>query len=137
MAATTATALKALIEGAGLGLSAYRDRPADDTNLPYVTIAEELALVPDGEDGVLDPDVDHIATETVQVDLWQRYLNDAGAVVESFTLPKQLRRALQGASLEDHPTRCWTVLVTNSIRFLERGPNIVHHAMTVEVVQNL
>lgn len=137
MAATTGTALKALIEAAGLGVSAYRDRPSDDTALPYVTIAEELSLIPDGDDGRYDPDVSHSANETVQVDLWQRYLNDAGTVVEDSALVRGLERALNGVPLLGHPTHAWGVTVDHTVRQLERGNNIVHHALTVIVKRDL
>jgi hypothetical protein len=138
MAATTANALKALIESAGIGLRAYRDVAPEDEDLPYVTIREELVLVRDGRDGAMDRDVAHVGTETVQVDLWQRWLDpDTYKSAESHTLVRALQHALDGVPLSDHPTHGWLVRFVSSVRLLERDTNLVHHALTVEVVRDL
>jgi hypothetical protein len=140
MAATTAGALKALIEGAGLSLSAYRDEAKDTATLPFVAIIEQIALVPDG----VDPQVEGSPTdpiagrETVQVSLWQQWRDPTtNAITESYTLPTSLQRVLKGARLATSPTRTWGVVFLSSRRILERETNRVQHAMTVEVVRDI
>ncbi len=131
MSATTAGALKALIEGLGLSLSAYRDEAPAGTAPPYVTITEELTLVADPiEDGAANTVV-----ETVQVDLWQLWHNPTtGLVAESYTLAPALRKGMDGVRLNLIGTSLpYVALVRHSMRMLEVDENIVHHAITVEV----
>lgn len=67
MAATTAGALKALIEGLGLGISAYRNHAPEGQAMPYIVIQEGISRVPNPiEDFTLTTGV-----ESVQVDVWQ------------------------------------------------------------------
>ena len=136
MAASTAGALKALIESLGLGLSAYRDEPPPitggwDMPRPYVTIIEEIALVADpAEDGKAGTVV-----ETAQVDLWQDWKAlPTNAVVESYSLAGALRRGIDGSVLaaigSSHP---YIALVRHTLRQLQPEENLVHHSLTVEV----
>ncbi len=147
MAATTSGALKQLIEGAGLSLDVYQDRaPQTDPPVkpPYVTITEEIALVPDRlEDGGPAQTVGAGSeAETAQVDLWQQWKNPAtsgtgaGQITEDRLLPKKLRRVLHGADLGAIGTpaqRVYACLVRNSVRLLEQDENLVHHALTLEI----
>lgn len=134
MAASTAGALKALIESLGLGISAYRDEPpSSSTTRPYVTITEELTMVADpSEDGKAGTVV-----ETVQVDLWQDWHNlQNGNLAESYTLAPALRRGIDGARLALIGTAVsYIALVRHSLRQLEAEENLVHHALTVEVMR--
>lgn len=133
MSASTSGALKALIEGAGLSLSAFRDRPVDEQPLPYVTIHEEIVLVPDA--GAND-DPDGTGKETAQVDLWQQWRDPkARTLTESYTLPRALHAALKGAQLPTAPDRVYDVKVRSRLRLLERDENVVHHAYTLEIVR--
>jgi len=140
--ASTAGALKTLVESAGLGITAFRDRPVDELGInadgtlkPYVTIHEELALVPDAG---AEEDPDGTGKETAQLDLWQSWRVPAtGAVAESYTLPRRLHAALKGAQLPSAPDRVYSVIVRNRIRLVERDENIVHHAYTLEIVRQL
>lgn len=134
MSASTAGALKTRIEAAGLGLSAFRDRPVDGHALPYVTIHEEIALVPDPG---ADDDPQGTGKETAQVDLWQQWRDPSGALVENYSLPRQLHAALKGAPLDTAPDRVYGVKVINRIRLVERDENIVHHAYTLEISRQL
>lgn len=131
MAATTAGALKAFIEGLGLSLSAYRDEAPAGTTRPYVTILEEFPLVADpSEDGVAATVV-----ETAQVDLWQDWHDPTtGGRAESYTLAPALRRGLDGARIGVIGTAlAYTALVRHVMRMVEPAENLVHHALTVEV----
>jgi hypothetical protein len=135
MALTTSNGLKALVEGLGTGLSAYRDQPPEGTKRPYVTITEEVVWAPDSmEDGKSDTVV-----ETAQVSLWEDWHDlTTGNVAESYTLATILRRGLDGSRLPQVGSLLGTSLiymtrVTGSLRLLDPTPNIVQHAFTVEV----
>ena len=133
MSASTSGALKALIEGAGLGISAFRDRPVDEQPLPYVTIHEEIVLVPDP--GAND-DPAGTGKETAQVDLWQQWRDPTTrALTESYSLPRSLHAVLKGAALPTAPDLTYDVKVRSRLRLLERDDNVVHHAYTLEIVR--
>lgn len=134
MAASTAGALKAYLEGLGLGVSVFRDEAPAGQKLPYITVREEIANVPDRDGDYGDATVEHTTAETVQIDVWQTWRNPTtGAVVESYTLPKQVQRALRDARLDATPTRTYGVVLTGTVRLLERADNVVHHASTAVV----
>jgi hypothetical protein len=134
MAATTAAAVKAYLEGLGLGVPVFRDEAPAKQSLPYITVREDVANVPDLDGDQGDPDAEHTTAETVQVDLWQTWRNpQTAAVVESYTLPKQIQRALRGAHLDVSPTHTYGVVLTSTVRLLERASNVVHHASTAVV----
>lgn len=141
MAASTAGAIKALIESAGLGLAAYRDEAPKGATKPYVTILERIAVVPNGSDGRFDHDAGaHSINETVQVSLWEQWREaaDGGALRESYTLSDALVRLLDGASLPVAPTHVWGVLLQSSRRLPpERDTNLVQTAMTLLVVRDV
>ena len=131
MSATTAGGLKALIEGLGLSLAAYRDEAPAGTLRPYVTITEELVWVADTiEDGAAATGV-----ETCQVDLWQDWHDQAaGKIAENYTLAPALKRGIDGARMVVIGTTLpYTALVRHSLRQLEPTENLVHHSLTVEV----
>jgi hypothetical protein len=131
MAATTAGALKALIESLGLGISAYRDEAPAGTARPYCTIIEELVMVADAsEDGKAGT-----VAETCQVDLWQDWHDmTTGGVKESYTLAPAVRRGIDGARIAAIGTAVpYIALVRHSLRLLEPDENLVHTALTVEV----
>src|SRR5207253_7625653 len=108
MAASTAGALKALIESLGLSVSVYRDRAPEKTAPPYVTVSEAVAIVTDKlEDGAVST-----GKETVSIDVWMTWKNKTtGAITEPYTLPGAILRGIQGKSLGSTPTRGYTVLV--------------------------
>lgn len=142
MAATTAGAIKAVVEGGGLGVPAFRNAAPtrEDANgnkvvavpLPYVTVQDEVALTP-AADGPYDRDVTHNVREVVQVDLWQRWRDDTGKVAEDYALPGALRRLLHGAPLPPAPGRVYGCRVTGSVRLVEPDTNVVHHALTLTI----
>lgn len=140
MAASTAGALKALIEAGGLGISAHRDEAPANSTLPYITILERIALVPDRSNARFDHGAGAQAgNETVQVDLWERWRDPATkALNESYTLSDALVRLLDGASLPVAPTHVWGVKFISSRRLPpEQEANLVHTAFTLVIVRDI
>ncbi len=147
MGNTTSNSLKAVIEAASLGLkSVSRDRISPGVKVaatyPYVTIMEGVAYVPDRQTSTYDKGVPPGFIETVQVDLWQMWRNPgAGAnnLLEDVTIIHKLVRTLHGIKLATTigTAMVWGVKVTNVRRLLEEEENIVHHAITLSVVQEL
>jgi hypothetical protein len=144
MAQTTGGALTAFITSLGLGVAVGRDRPTQGAVRPYVTITEEISLVPDPlEDG--GPST---AVEMVQVDLWQDFRDlvpgsvTYGNLKENYTLAPALKRSLHGTrltSLGSGPSAAivYMALVRHSTRFVEEADNVVHHAITLDVFRQL
>lgn len=133
MAASTAGAVKALIEAAGLGLSAYRDAAPEGAALPYATIHEAITLGPEPAFSQFDDPQHHVA-EQVQVSLWQQSRDPATrAKTESYTLPDAVCNALAGALLTGIPNYGGHVRVLGRTRLLEDEGNTIHDAITIEV----
>lgn len=151
MAATVAGALKAYLEGAGLGLTVYRDgapgqprtpTPADPdarrpaVPLPYITVSEGLAVIVNLDGDTQDTAGELTVREDVQVDLWQSWRNAQGKPVEAHALAPALLRALVKAQLGTYGTparRIYGVSNVFAVRLLEPADNIVHHAITCTV----
>lgn len=131
MSATTAGALKALLEGAGLGVPVYRDTaPTSDAPARFITIAEGISEVPVGPQY---DEADGVVRELAQVDVWQPWRDTAGHVIEDYLLPREVASTLRGAQLPTAPTRVHGVNVTSVVRLLERDTNTVHHAISVHI----
>lgn len=150
MAASTSGALKQFLEGplamggANLGVSVYRDQAPDRTAKPYLTVSEAFAVVPD----LLEDGMATTVREHVTIDVWMDWKNlgatavngvNPGGILESYTLPTAVAKALQGSKLLTSgsgapPTTVYGVLV-HSIgpRIVERDENIVHVPLWVEV----
>lgn len=141
MSATTATALKTIIEGAALGLAAYRDRAPTGTRRPYVTITEDISNVPERHGDHGDPDADQATTELVQVDLWSRlktgnpddYDGNLNDPYEDPALIRGLHLLLNGGRADTAPTRIYGITVDDYVRLVEHDRGVVHHAFTVRV----
>src|SRR5687768_1064682 len=104
MAASTAGAIKAYIEGLGLGVPAYRDDKPPGQEPDYIEVHEDISTVPDGLFNAFDDPEGHVS-ELVQVDYYQRRRNPVtGAAVESYTIPDALTKALNGCRLPAAPT---------------------------------
>ncbi len=138
MAATSSGALKALIEGGGLGLAAYRDAAPEGASPPYVIIHEAISVVPSPSNARYDrAGTSPTGIETVQVSLWQRWRKPVdGTVGESYSLPDALADLIDGASLTTAPTHVWGVRFISSVRFVDREQDLTHHALTVELVRD-
>lgn len=130
MAATTSGALKAHLEVQGLGISVYRDAAPDGTAKPFITVSESLSTVPDlsGDFGSTNPVT---VTELAQVDVWQN--RRSGLTGESYSLVRDVERALHGANLTAAPTKVYGTRVIGSVRLTEPENDVVHQAVTVEI----
>lgn len=142
MAATTAGAIKAYLEGRGYGIPWYRDgapvaagRAADP---PYGTVQEGIAYAPERHGDTGDLDAHQGEDERVQVDLWQpaRARATAGKAsnAESYTLPGRVRRDLHGAVLPPlaDGRRIYGLRVVSGQRW-PISENVVRHTYTVAV----
>lgn len=137
LAASTGGALKAALEGAGLGVPWFRDRAPKDQPYPYGVVREELDL------GMVSR-ADAVA-ELVQVDLWQyarwpkgvELPKVAGKVAEDSGLVRRLQAFLRGAQLPAAPTMTYRAVLQGSVRLTEPDNNLVHHALTVRVHRDL
>lgn len=132
MAATTSGALKAYVEGMGLGLPVFRDgvptdRQGQQMLPPYMVVHEGLAVVPLSFGDFGDPARDFTVTELVQLDLWEPARTPGGQAPgqatagEVYTRPRSLLRGLDGATLPASPTRVWSVRVQHFVRTLQDG----------------
>lgn len=131
MAASSAGAVKAKIEGGGLSLSAFRDEAPEGQSYPYATIREAISVV--GEFNPLSDNPPHVS-ELVQVDLWQQWRHPTTrAVTESYTLAPALFALLHGTRLPAAPKFTYQVSVESMVRMLERNDNLVHHALTLRI----
>jgi hypothetical protein len=135
MAATSAGALKAHLEGSGLGLAWFRDEAPEGQALPYGTVRDGISTVP-------DPDFNPLAgarpvAELVQVDLWQEWRNQATRTgTENLTKAPAVHAALDGVRLPAAPTLVFQCAVVDSRRILERDDNVVHNVWTVRIRRN-
>lgn len=133
MSASTSGAIKARLEGAGLGVSVYRDRAPEGATLPYLTVSEALFVTPERAFNQWDDPEGHVS-ERVQVDVWQQAReHDSRAVTENYELPDAVMRALRAAGLPSAPTHVSGVRVASRARLYEAKANLVHDALTVEV----
>ena len=133
MAATTAGAIKTFLEAQGLGVTVYRDRPADQS-LPYMSVQEAIVVTPNRDGDYGDTSAEQTVTEQAQVDVWQQWRNPTTrAVTESYTLADTVARKLHGAVLSAAPTLVNGCRVISSVRLVEAEENTVHTALTVEL----
>lgn len=141
--ASTRNAVKRLIEGLDLGLAVFEDRrPSDDVQAsmwPYATVVDASPVVAGGlEDGRQVS-----ARETVFIDIWQHYRDAGGNRGGSETLVPALLRGLSGA--RPRPLRegtryqalIYTIVLRDSRRVPDPDRNVIHDAITVEVVRQL
>jgi hypothetical protein len=138
MSASVSGALKALIESAGLSLTADRDqRSKTNTAVNWVTISEGISTVPASINTPYDPLGPKVVSELAQVDLWQKWRDSDNNVVESPALARSLIRTLDGARLPTSPTRTWGVTVRSFHRMPpEQEANLIHTAITVQLIRN-
>ena len=133
MSASTAGALKALLESGGLGVAVYRDRAVENATLPHVTVSEGIAITSEGVFSAFDDPERHVV-ELAQVDVWQQWRHPTSrTVLESYTLPDAVLSLLQGNRLSTAPTPVMGMVVQSMVRLLEVSTNTVHHAITVQV----
>lgn len=142
MAATTGGALKAYLEGLGLGLPVFRDRVRDGQVPPYAVVLDNLNVsrINTGDHG--DQAAPVSVEELVQLDLWQLLRFPAGHAqagknAEDYALPETLDRRLSGARLPASPTVTFGVSVLGWRRLPDPDPNLVHHVYNLVVRREL
>lgn len=145
MSATSAAALKVVIENAGLGLAAYRDRAPQGEPRPYVTISDGISTIVEAHGDQGDPDADVAVSELVQVDLWERlrsanpadYDGQASDPFEDPALVRGLLAVFRSTFPVTGPTLVYGVTIDDHQRFVEHDTGVVHHAITVRVRRGL
>jgi hypothetical protein len=143
MAASMSGALKAFIEGLGLSLSCFEDRPPESQLPPYAIIHPGVAKTPAVAQSTFDtsgsPDP---IIETAQVSVWQVWKDGAGASAENRTLVDAVADGLDGSSLLKSgsgapPWKVWGVVVTLvGPRLLDYEANLVHTPITIEIFRD-
>jgi hypothetical protein len=150
VAATLSGAIKAHIEGQGLGVPAFRDEVPRGQNYPYVVVREGIALTQEPAANAFSGD--HAVIELVQIDIWmQKRSPHSQAVTEDYELPDALTRAVNGVSLAQAPTKVYGMKVVGRTRFPDHQTRkvgesrstpstpsgLVRYSITVEVKRNL
>lgn len=137
MSATTATAMKALIEAAGLSITVYRDEAPTSAAFPYVVVSEGITVNAESAFNPRDDAEGHVS-EQVQVSLYMLRRNaTTNAITESYTLPDAITAALHGKRLTTLPTYGGHMRVLGRTRLFEDEDSIVHVPITVEVRRTL
>jgi hypothetical protein len=137
VSATTATAIKALLEAAGLGITFYRDEAPPAASMPYGVVSEAITVNSEPAFSAFDDPEGHVA-EQVQIDVWQQRRNPTtNAITESYTLPDATYLALHGECLTTLPTYGGHMRVLGRTRLLEDEGQTIHDAITVEVRRTL
>jgi hypothetical protein len=145
MAATVAGALKALIEGAGLKLAAYRDTAPPTAALPFAVIIEGIGRSDAQHGDFGSASARPAVREQAQIDLWQQARDPAsGERTEDYGLPDGLFRALHGRRLSGLDPVSSPVIVRTSRRLgasepneAKPGSNLVRDIFTVEVIREI
>lgn len=135
MSATSSGALKAIIEAAGLTISAYRDDMPQLAVMPCVTIDENVATSQERHGDSGDPAGHHGESELVNVHLWELWRDGEGKAAERYELVRGLKKALRTArpfiyGPDAAPVRCYGIRVDGHARIVEDENNVVHHTIT-------
>jgi hypothetical protein len=142
VAATTAGAIKAYLEGLGFGVPVFRDGPRPGQGLPYIVVTEAVStgLDPSGNGDYGDPDARLQITELATVDLVQqaRIKTAAGLTknAERYGLAEAIAHALNSTTLPAHPARVTAVRVQDIDR-IPIADNTVRHAIHVAIHREL
>ncbi len=138
MAATTAGAIKAYLEGLSFGVPVFRDGPRPGQEPPYIVVQEAMPITADprgcGDFG--DPAAELTVTEIVNVDLIQQARLKTGPAgtrnTERYGLAEAIAHALHGCALPAHPARVHGVIVQSTDR-IPIADNLVRHSTTLAV----
>lgn len=137
MSISTATAIKASLESAGLGVPVFRDKADEKQRPPYITVTEAISINAEVAFNAYDDPERHVS-ELAQIDVWQTYRDTTTRqVVENYTLADAVARALDGTGLPTAPTHVSGARLLSMVRLLETDANIVHHSLTVEIRRTL
>lgn len=138
MAASTAGAIKARLEGLGFGVPVFRDGPRPGQLPPYIVVQENVSMAADprGAGDFGDPDAELTVTEIAQVDLIQQARIKTGPTstrnTERYGLAEAIAHALHGCSLPAHPAPVHGVRV-QAVDRIPIADNLVRHSITVEL----
>ena len=134
MSARTATAVKAHLEGLGLGIPWYADRAPPGKTPPFGVVVElPQGGVPDGHGDFGDPDADEALTELAQVDVVQRIRDSAGRLADDPALPDLVAQGLRGARLPTAPWHVYGVHLDIVGPRQEISPNVAQTSITIRV----
>lgn len=141
MAASTATALKQLVESASLGLAGYRDAAPKGALPPFVVFTDGITIDPDNNGDGGDENAVDTVVENVQGDLWERYIDDTDpdniVIAESYTLAADLRRLIHRCVLPNSPWHTYGVRVVTSSRTRDIEANLVRTRYSIDIYRNL
>lgn len=138
MAASTAGAIKAYLEGLSFGVPVFRDGARPGQAPPYIVVQEAMPITADprGAGDFGDPDAELTVTEIVNVDLIQKARDKtaAGRTVntERYGLAEAIAHALHGCRLDAHPAPVHGVIVQSTDR-IPIADNLVRHSTTVTI----
>ena len=141
LAATSSGAIKAYIEGLGLGVPVFRAGPRPGQAPPYCVVTEGISagLAPNGNGDYGDPSTSIEITENVTVDLVQNArLKDGTSTrnAERYGLAETIGRRLHGATLPAHPARVTAVRLQDIDR-IPIADNLVRHAIHITITRQL
>ena len=136
MSMTSSGALKALIEGGGLRVSAYRDALPKLAEMPCITIDEDVATSQERHGDTGDPSGHHGESEQLFVHLWQLWRTADGKPAERYSLTRDLKALLRTArpfayGPDDAPVRVYGLRIDGHARIVEEEANVVHSTITV------
>lgn len=135
MADSILGAVKQHLEGLGLGVPVFGRRAPANHARPFITIVDQVSLVPAGAFAQHDDPDGHVR-ELVRVDVWQDE-RAADAKVEDRSLADKVVLGLRGVKLPAAPFDVDGVTVVGAPRIPDPDPNIVHHAITIAVNRTL
>lgn len=138
MSASSAGAIKALLESAGLSIAVYRDQQPAQERLPYVTVLDAISVIPDPAFNQHDDDLGHVI-EQAQVDLWERWRDENETFLASNELPDAIAQAFRGARFTDPPTQVIGIRLLQGPIRLPPDPQtrILHTTFLVEIRRTL
>ncbi len=141
MAATTEGAIKAHLEGLGLGLPIFREGPRPGQAPPYGVVQQEsIAVEPSGNGDYGDPNADLPIVETLTVDLIQAARTHTSARIarsaERYGLAEVVAAALNGCTLPAAPSPVTAVRARDIQRF-PVADNRIRESITVHVHRTL
>lgn len=141
MAATTAGAIKAYLEGLGFGVPVFRDGPRPGQALPYIVVTEAVSTGLDaaGNGDYGDPDATLNIIELATVDLVQQARTKTAGTArnaERYGLAEVIAHALNHTTLPAHPAKVTAVRVQDIDR-IPIADNTVRHAIHIAVHREL
>lgn len=136
MADSLGSAVKQHLEALGLGIPVFGRRAPKGTARPYITVEDQVSLVPEPAFPQFDDPEGHVR-ELVRVGVWQDERDAQGQKVEDRGIADRVVLGLKGGRLDAAPFPVAGVTVIGAPRVPDPDPNIVHHAITIAVSRTL